>query len=706
MSQAATSSPDYTSLSLFEGTGEMATLMRAYNWQDHPLGNPAHWPESLKTTLRLMLQSSFPMFIWWSKDLYMFHNDAYLPALGKKHPRALGASAREMWAEIWGDIGEVVKGVLEEGKPFYAQDLLLYLERKGFSEETYWTFSYSPAPNDAGGVGGVFCACSETTSMVLGQRRLRIIKDIADATVQVKTVEEASQLAGNVLSGNRADIPYSLIYVLSSEGTTASLLSQSGALPPDLQIRKVPLLQSNSQDPWQLTQVLQSRKMQLLDQPLAQGPHLVLFKGVPVKKAVVFPILKPGEDKLIGFFVAGISPRLDYDADYQNFHQLLTGQIATSLASIQAREEAHRQQEELINLFEQAPVAIAILDGPEHVVELANPGICEIWGRRQEQVMALPILEALPEIKGQGIKELLEGVYTTGITRSFSEFPIKLLRNGLPEPVYVDFIYYPFRNSRGLITGIIVIAVEVTRQVEIRQEIEAKNEELLAINADLDNFVYSASHDLKGPILNIEGLMNMLPGLMPDERLQAPEADHVIRLIFRSVDRLKATIADLAEVSKVQKEALEEVGEVGLAEVVKDVVSDLQLPIQESGATLSIELQDCTIRFSPKNLRSIVYNLLSNAIKYKSPERLPHIRLSCRTEGDYLLFSVQDNGLGMNLKYEDKIFSMFKRLHTHVEGSGVGLYIVKRIVENAGGRIVVDSTEGVGSTFTIYLKRR
>ncbi|WP_040397279.1 PAS domain-containing protein, partial [Cesiribacter andamanensis] len=207
---------DTTLTSLFEGESEMAALMRAYDWNAHPLGDPAHWPDSLKTTLRLILHSSFPMFVWWSEELYMFHNDAYLPALGKKHPQALGASAREMWAEIWEQIGEVVKGVMEEGTSFYARELRLLLERKGFLEETYWTFSYSPAPAEGGRVGGMFCACSEVTSTVLGQRRLKIINDVAEATVLVTSLQEAGRQISQVLSRDWEDLPFSLIYLLSA----------------------------------------------------------------------------------------------------------------------------------------------------------------------------------------------------------------------------------------------------------------------------------------------------------------------------------------------------------------------------------------------------------------------------------------------------------------------------------------------------------
>ncbi|EMR01794.1 Phytochrome-like protein cph1 [Cesiribacter andamanensis AMV16] len=460
-------------------------------------------------------------------------------------------------------------------------------------------------------------------------------------------------------------------------------------------------------DHWQLGKVMQSKKLCLLSQPSWPEQHPVAgleHKGGPT--AAVIPILKPGEDRLIGFFVSGISPWLEYDGEYQNFHQLLTGQIASSLASLQARAEAARQQEELINLFEQAPVAIGILGGANFVVELANPGICEIWRKSHEEVINRPVFDALPEVRGQGLEELLEEVYTRGVSHSFSEYPVTFMRKGLPQDAWLNFMYYPFRNSQGVITGVIVIAVEVTEQVRARQLIERTNNELMATNADLDNFVYSASHDLKAPILNIEGLMNMLLPITAAGNMTAPESDRVVGMIFSSINRLKTTIADLSEVSRVQKEAHEDVREVALADVVADVRSDMELHIREAGAEIITDLQQCSLRFSPKNLRSIVYNLLSNAIKYHSPQRRPRVELNCRMEDDFLVFSVTDNGLGIDLQHEDKIFSMFKRMHTHVEGSGVGLYIIKRIVENAGGSIRVESTVGEGSTFTIYLKKQ
>lgn len=687
-------------LNLFEGGGQMGSLMRTYDWDAHPLGNPEHWPDSLKTTIRIILQSAYPMFIWWSPELYMFHNDPYLPALGKKHPQALGASARIMWAEIWEQIGSIVEEILRGGKAFYAEDLLIVLERKGFLEETYWTFSYSAAPNDEGGVGGIFCACNEVTNTVLGQRRLKTIKDIADSTAQIHTVEQACLKASDVLHKNEKDIPFSLIYLLNSKGTEARLLGKTGKLSKEL---TPPVIHLNQQDTfWPLKKIQQTGRIATipLSSPMPGGAW-----SEPSKTAVILPIFKPSQQQLIGFFISGVSPKLEYDADYQNFHELLIGQIATSIASVQAREEAERQQADLINLFQQAPVAIAILRGSEFVVELANPGICEIWGRSHTNVINKPVFEALPEVRGQGIEDLLQSVLHTGIPYVANELPLMLDRKGRLEKVHVNFVYYPLRNANGIITGIIVIAIEVSEQVKARGEIEAKNAELLTINADLDNFVYSASHDLKAPISNIEGLMQTLIRYLPAESLTSDKIKRIIDLIQTSVERFKKTVNDLTEITKLQREAKEDITLVHLPDVISEVCLDLEPMITASGAHIETHYHHCPpVSFSTKNLRSVVYNLLSNALKYRSPERQLLIRITTKVIPDYTVLTVTDNGLGMDLTQETKIFSMFKRLHDHVEGSGIGLYIVKKIVDNAGGKIEVESQVDQGATFRIYFR--
>jgi PAS domain S-box-containing protein len=237
------------------------------------------------------------------------------------------------------------------------------------------------------------------------------------------------------------------------------------------------------------------------------------------------------------------------------------------------------------------------------------------------------------------------------------------------------------------------------------EHLAAMNRQLTHINADLDNFIYAASHDLKAPISNIEMLVEELLLELPKESL-GREAAHIISLIRGAIDRFKKTIGNMTEISKLQKDNSKEVTLVNLAEIVAEVKLDLEPLIAKSDIRIGTDLNDHPlVSFSEKNMRSIVYNLLSNAIKYRHPEREPGVRISSGEEGDYFVLVVQDNGLGLSLDQQGKLFGMFRRFHDHVEGSGVGLYMVKRIVDNAGGKIKVESRPGEGSTFSVFLKK-
>ncbi|MGO8982903.1 MAG: SpoIIE family protein phosphatase [Streptosporangiaceae bacterium] len=153
--------------SLFPGPSAMAALMRERDWRQSPLGPPAGWPSSLQTAYRICLTSRFPMIVWWGPDLRFIYNDAYLPLLGTKHP-ALDIPGADVWHEIWHIIGPMLRGVLETGLPTWSEDLLLPMNRHGYWEETYWTYSYSPLHDDAGAVRGVFTAVTDTTDGIDG----------------------------------------------------------------------------------------------------------------------------------------------------------------------------------------------------------------------------------------------------------------------------------------------------------------------------------------------------------------------------------------------------------------------------------------------------------------------------------------------------------------------------------------------------------
>ena len=232
------------------------------------------------------------------------------------------------------------------------------------------------------------------------------------------------------------------------------------------------------------------------------------------------------------------------------------------------------------------------------------------------------------------------------------------------------------------------------------RELAMRNEELRHTNADLDNFIYTASHDLKAPISNIEGLLEVLENELGSE---SGAASQVLLHMQRSILRFKNTLRELTEVSKAERDLNDESMQIKLPVLLQEVQADLYQLVKESKARITWQLEVTELWFSRKNMRSIIYNLLANAVKYRDVARQPEIIVRTALSGHRVQLEVQDNGMGIDPLQVPKVFEMFRRAHTHVEGSGIGLYIVKRIVENAGGTISVKSEAGKGSTFTIYL---
>lgn len=235
------------------------------------------------------------------------------------------------------------------------------------------------------------------------------------------------------------------------------------------------------------------------------------------------------------------------------------------------------------------------------------------------------------------------------------------------------------------------------------EELAEVNQELLHTNTDLDNFIYSASHDLKAPIANLEGLLRLLTRRLKNQ-IQGQDME-VLKMMNEAMVKFKQTLQGMMEMAKVQKNLEEDKEGVLLAELVEEVKADVSDLIEQYGAEIQTDFKEVEITFSRPKLRSIVYNLLSNALKYSSPQRSAVIILKSYQEGAYSVLSIEDNGLGIPESQLSKLFSMFKRFHTHIEGTGIGLYIIKRIIDNNGGKIAVESWEGMGTKFTVSFKK-
>ena len=241
--------------SVFPGDGEMAMLLRGIDWSKTAVGPVGSWPQSLRTSVQICLTSRHPMFIAWGPEWTYFYNDAYRPILGTKHPKFLGRSLKDCWIEIWEDIGPIAERVKATGRAEWFEDLLLVMSRNGYTEETHFTFSYSPLRDDENRIVGMFCACIETTDRVLQERRLRTLIDL---TTESGTVAEAGRKAAEVLARNGLDIPFALLYLLSEDRKEARLFGRSGFFRAESGAAPDSLAIEGPHGPWPLRDVLGS----------------------------------------------------------------------------------------------------------------------------------------------------------------------------------------------------------------------------------------------------------------------------------------------------------------------------------------------------------------------------------------------------------------------------------------------------------------
>jgi PAS domain S-box-containing protein len=236
----------------------------------------------------------------------------------------------------------------------------------------------------------------------------------------------------------------------------------------------------------------------------------------------------------------------------------------------------------------------------------------------------------------------------------------------------------------------------------MNEELIKKNEQLLKVNNDMDNFIFSVSHDLNSPLSNIEGLINVLK---LNDCYKEEEPKLMMDMMDVAVARFKKTIKNLAEIARSSVSPETHSEEINISDVLEDVKFFVKDLINSSDPEINGDFSLCeTMNVKKSTVHSILFNLLSNSLKYRHPKRKPEIFVKSFKENDFTILEVSDNGLGIPENEQSQIFNMFKRLHSHVEGTGVGLYIIKRIAESSGGRIEVESMVDKGSSFKVYLK--
>jgi signal transduction histidine kinase/DNA-binding response OmpR family regulator len=333
---------------LFVGSSELAMLMRQTDWTQTTVGPVDRWPQSVRAILRMMLTSRYAMWMGWGPQLTFFYNDAYARmTLGAKHPWALGEKAHEVWAEIWPDIGPRIEHVLATGEATWDEGLQLFLERSGYPEETYHTFSYSPLHDDEGTIAGMFCVVTEETERVIGERRLSLLRELGVQLTVSQSNGEVWRALENSLAMEARDLPFTLTYVVEGDGSTLSLASTTHVPFDDPVAPRALELDDRT---WPIRSLLDgSAGDVVIDLPTTSAwPSGPWTK--PPAQAIAMAIPQHGQPRPAGVFIAGLNPFRRFDSDYRSFLSLYVGQLAAALANVQAYAAERRRAEALAQI--------------------------------------------------------------------------------------------------------------------------------------------------------------------------------------------------------------------------------------------------------------------------------------------------------------------------------------------------------------------
>ncbi|WP_296067342.1 response regulator [uncultured Agrobacterium sp.] len=505
----------------------MAHMMRRHDWTNSSLGCPDEWPQALKVAIRLLLTSKFEMWLGWGPDIAFFYNDAYRPTLGNKHPNALAVPTKVLWSEIWSDIKGRLETVYSSGEATWDRALLLLLERDGYPEETYHTFSYSPLIGDSGKVEGVFCAVTEETERVISERRLATMRTLASGLAVADTEVDVFNASREALKENPQDLPFCALYVFDDKGN-AKRRWVCGAAEDDVLL---PVTITRGAGIWNLERAWQKQDVELVSLAASDVVPSGPWPKAPSQAAVI-PLVGQASDQPKGVLISGLNAHRAVSDDYLDFLKLIAGQITSRLASAEAFETERRraaalaeaaairekaalalehlnrqlssevelrtaERDRMRALFQQAPSFMCILSGPEHTFELVNGAYMQLVGHRK--LVGLSVRDALPEIAGQGFFELLDGVFQSGKPYIGRYVPVFLERNGKKQPDqrFVHLIYQPIFDLNGSVTGIFVDGFDVTDQ-------KRAEDQLQSLNHTLEEKVEQRTLELRTALLELE----------------------------------------------------------------------------------------------------------------------------------------------------------------------------------------------------------
>lgn len=422
------------------GGGECGSLIRSIDWSKNPLGPIEQWPQSLRTTLSIVINSKFPMLLLWGPEYICFYNDAYRKSLGNngKHPQAMGQRGKECWHEIWDQIGERLNGVLQRGEATWDEDILLPIYRNGQLEEVYWTFSYSPVIDESGKYAGVFVAVVETTE------NIKALKDLNENKNELEFALNAAELGTWDLNP------------ITRKFTCNNRLRRWFGLPGDQEIELNLALDSIvSKDRPKVMEAIQKA----LDHET--GGHYTI--QYTIKNA------KTGKERIVK-----AKGKALFDAN--NVAYRLNGTLQDITDEVLALHAFRESEQNFRKLILQAPIGMIILKGEHFFVEEVNDAYLTLAGKERKDFVERPLWEALPEAKSLGFEHVLKKVMKSGVAHYGNEQHITSIKNGKKETTYINYVYEPLKDADGSINRIMVVAIDITDMLESKRKIQDAEE--------------------------------------------------------------------------------------------------------------------------------------------------------------------------------------------------------------------------------------
>jgi PAS domain S-box-containing protein len=607
-------------------------------------------------------------------------NKLYLLLIGKTEEEFVGKPLFEALPEAR-ELIPIAKNLMQTGEPFFANEYPLIINKNGKQETCYFTAIWEPVRGAENKIDGFMAVVTDVTQQVAARKRTEA------SEVRLKNLVSESLVPTAVFAG------------------------------PDMVLELVNDAMLNF---WEFKgkDIIGKPLIEFLPEMVDQ-PFPALLKNVyetgETYVAEEAPVFLNARGKIYVDF--------SYKAmrnDNAEINSILVQAIEVS-EKVLTKEKLIHSKESLRNTILNAPVAMCILRGPNHVVEIANKKFIELLGKTEEVLIDNPIFEVVPEAKNQGFDKLLNNVYQTGVSFNAEGVPVQLLKNNKLETLYLNYVYEPLKENDNTITGIIVVANDVTSQIEANNQIEEKvnertielaiaNKNLEKSNAELAQFAYIASHDLQEPLRKIKVFTHLLSESV--ENGLKDQSKIYFEKINSATTRMNTLIRDVLVYSQVAKEK-KLFEEVNLNTILKGIVDDFDLLIEQKKASISIEKLP-VISAIPQQMTQLFGNLIGNSLKFSRKDVKPKIEITATeimigennadlklTPGSYWKIQVKDNGIGFKKEYSDQIFSIFQRLHnkSEYEGTGIGLAMCKKIALNHNGNISSGESSEEGAVF-------